>query len=571
MGYVNEDFPVLPDLSCGENDMKSVRKLVLVFLGVTAALLLVSLGAYEYLKTTRFDLFGHPCDIFMENIMFEGSEISDVGTLENGLTRFKSLKGVDLGCYKLHVEDEPGLVDSFPGVNFRYSTYVNIEGIDYPLDATEVSLSDHGYEDINTLIEKLSYMPDVKTVTFGENHITSADKTLLKGEFPDVDFEVVEIYKICGKDIAGDAEYIDLTGCVLDADLIDELSLFRKLTEVDMHGHDLSWEERVEYAKRYPRVNFGWVVEYGDNEYDSTITKEIDLSRKRLAEKDLETLKELTLQIKGLEKLIVCDCGLSNETLGEFRKQIPSVNLVWRLYMGKWRLRTDQVTFSVLIYSYDYERLRSKDIQVLQYCTDLKCLDLGHQSIVDISVIGEYLSDLRLLIMADNWINDLTPLSKCKHLHYLELFVNNITDLTPLGELHELVDVNISYNRRLSDITPLLNSPMMERVWLESTSVSPESFDLLEATYPNAKVVRKVMGRPSVDQGWRDGCARYQQMMDMWFNNYYGDEFSKYDDLAIELGLRDDELYDISEDDERLDDEYLDDEYAEESEEEESL
>ena len=82
---------------------------------------------------------------------------------------------------------------------------------------------------------------------------------------------------------------------------------------------------------------------------------------------------------------------------------------------------------------------------------------------------------------------------------------------------------------------------MMERVWLESTSISSESFDLLEATYPDAKVVRVVRGRPSVDQGWRDGCARYQQMMDMWFNNYYGDEFSRFDLKAYELGLRDDE------------------------------
>jgi hypothetical protein len=82
---------------------------------------------------------------------------------------------------------------------------------------------------------------------------------------------------------------------------------------------------------------------------------------------------------------------------------------------------------------------------------------------------------------------------------------------------------------------------MMERVWLESTSVSAADFDLLEETYPNAKVVRVVRGRPSVDQGWRDGSARYAQMMDMWFNNYYGDEFSKFDDLAEELGLRDED------------------------------
>ena len=45
-------------------------------------------------------------------------------------------------------------------------------------------------------------------------------------------------------------------------------------------------------------------------------------------------------------------------------------------------------------------------------------------------------------------------------------------------------------------------------------------------------------GKGSVDQGWRYGNARYEQMMNMWFNNYYGSEFQKYDDLAVTMGLR---------------------------------
>ena len=62
------------------------------------------------------------------------------------------------------------------------------------------------------------------------------------------------------------------------------------------------------------------------------------------------------------------------------------------------------------------------------------------------SIIGEYLTELRVLILADNCIWDISPLSNLKHLHYLELFLNRIYDLSPLRDLHELVDVNISYN-----------------------------------------------------------------------------------------------------------------------------
>ena len=525
--------------------MKVFKRFIIVFLIVTGLVVLLSEGAYAYLKNTRFELFGHPCDVYMENIAFEGSEITDLASLKSGLLRFNNLRTVNLGSYRVYAEEKDGLDSAFPNVAFSYDTWVNIEGTDYPVDAEEVSLTDHGYADLDVLTGKLGYLPNLSLVKFGENHITAADKAYLCGLFPGVLFDVVELQDICGVTVPVDTDSIDFTGVSIVSsqlsDMIEGLKLLPNLTSADLHGADLSWEDRIELCHDFPKVNFGWVVTYRDVEYDSDDTEEIDISRTRLTTDDLPVLRELTEQIKGLKKLIVCDCGLDNETLGEFRKEVPDVNVVWRLTMGKWRLRTDQVTFSVLIYSYNYVRLRSADIQVLKYCTDLKCLDLGHQAISDISVIGEYLTDLRLLIMADNWISDLTPLANLKHLHYLELFVNNITDLSPLAELHELVDVNISYNRRLSDITPLLYSPMMERVWLESTSVSSEDFDLLEATYPDAKVVRVVRGRPSVDQGWRDGCARYQQMMDMWFNNYYGDEFSRFDLKAYELGLRDDE------------------------------
>jgi Leucine-rich repeat (LRR) protein len=182
--------------------------------------------------------------------------------------------------------------------------------------------------------------------------------------------------------------------------------------------------------------------------------------------------------------------------------------------------------------------MTSENLEVLKYCPDLLALDLGHQALTDISPIAEYLPDLRLLIIADNRVYDLSPLEKLKHLHYLEIFVNRVSDISPLAKLHELVDVNISYNA-ISDVTPLLNSPMMQRVWMESTYVGYNGQNVLKEKYPDAKIV--LIGSGSVDQGWRWGNPRYEQMMDMWFHDYYGDEFQKYDDLAVELGLRDDE------------------------------
>lgn len=278
----------------------------------------------------------------------------------------------------------------------------------------------------------------------------------------------------------------------------------------------------------------GSTVTYKGKQFSTDIA-ELDLSGKKISEAELPELKEIAAKLPNLQKLILCDCGLSNETLANLQNEL-GIRVVWRVKLGtQWSLRTDAVAFSVLIMNYKHIRMTSADLEVLKYCPDLLALDLGHQAITDLSKIAEYLPNLRLLILADNQISDLSPLANLHHLHYLELFVNRVTDLSPLSGLKELVDVNISYNP-ISDIFPLLNAPMMQRVWLEHTNVSADGVNQLRETYPEAKIVN--VGKGSVDQGWRWGNARYEQMMKMWYGNFYGDEFRKYDDLAVETGLR---------------------------------
>ena len=277
-------------------------------------------------------------------------------------------------------------------------------------------------------------------------------------------------------------------------------------------------------------------VKYKGKTFNTSATV-INLSGVKLKKTDLPELKELANKFSNLEKINLSNCGLSNETLAAFQNELNGIRVVWRIKLGtQWYLQTDAVAFSVLIMNYKHTRMTSKDLEVLKYCPDLLALDLGHQALTDLSRIADYLPDLRLLIIADNRVTDLSPLARLKHLHYLEIFVNKVKDLSPLGELRELVDVNISYNP-ISNIKPLLNSPMMQRLWLEHTNVSQSSVNLLRTTYPNAKIVN--IGKGSVDQGWRQNHVRYRQMMDMWYKNYYGSEFQKFDDLAVELGLRD--------------------------------
>ena len=173
-------------------------------------------------------------------------------------------------------------------------------------------------------------------------------------------------------------------------------------------------------------------------------------------------------------------------------------------------------------------RLTNDDCKVLKYCTDMVALHIGHNKVTDISFL-QYMPDLRILILVDNWdgdtsdhyLSDLSYVKYCKKLMYLEFFVGDVTDLSVLADLNEMVDLNISYNP-VSDITPLLNYPKLERLFLEHTNVSEADYELLKKTYPDAQIV--LYGEGSVDQGWRTH-PRYYAMKDMYVKNYVNDLF----------------------------------------------
>lgn len=519
----------------GSPEQKKVRRLVLIALLATLLLLIAVVGVWCY-SYTHMNLWGQKADIFAEEISFNGKEIPSLEALKTYLARFRHLQKADLGSFAVEAEESAALRQAFPDTELIYNTVVAIDDKTYRTDATTLDFSKTGLSDTRMLLRKLDYLPKVQTVLFGNNTIPESEKAMLCAAYPEVSFEVIGTYEIYGKQVLENAEELDLRDVHLDASLPDQIALLPQLQSVDLHDQPLSIAEKLKLAERFPEVSFGWTVHYDGEEYDSSIT-EFDLSGRKLTVEDLDGIKEAIGQFPDLEKVILCDCGLGNETLADFQKEVKGVKVVWRVAIGsQWSLRTDAVAFSVLIVNYKHVRMTSQSIQVLKYCTDLLALDLGHQAISDLSIIGECLPELRLLIVADNAVSDLTPLENCTHLHYLEIFLNRVYDLSPLAKLRELVDVNISYNP-ISDVTPLLNSPMIQRVWMESTYVGYNGQSLLKEAYPDAKIV--LIGSGSVDQGWRWGNPRYEQMMDMWFHDYYGDEFQKYDDLAIELGLRD--------------------------------
>ena len=423
-----------------------------------------------------------------------------------------------------HYIKDSEILDGSEHADAEKITYVTVAGSAVPDDAESLDLEGNSDYDPELLTRELSELKNLKSVTFGDDPIPASRLERLRSDFPNVEFIAISTYPIAGNNYREDLTDLDLSGNPAAENLVDLLKPFPLLETVDLHNTNIRREQLIELKTAYPNMILKAEVELA-GEVFSTEVEELDFNSKKISDYD-QFFETITL-FSSLSKVEMCDCGLSNEQMEGLRNAYPNTKFVWRVHLGKWSLRTDAVAFSVLITDYTHKRMTSEDIEVLKYCTDLQALDLGHQAITDLSVIGEYLTDLRILILADNRITDLSPLANLPHLHYLEFFVNRVKDLTPLAQCRELVDLNISYNRGITDITPLLDLPILERLWLESVSVPQADVNLLRETYPDATIVNK--GSGSVDQGWRKH-ARYFAMIDMYHKkDYISEEFSKYD------------------------------------------
>lgn len=391
---------------------------------------------------------------------------------------------------------------------YKRSETINLDNISN-VDITEIS----------TKIDKFYHL---KQVDFGSNNIHKDEKAFLESEYPDIIFKANLVIDLYGEKVRDNVTYLDLSKAKIDDALVDNLANFPYLEEVNLFNQDLSLEQMLSLKGVYPNVDFLFTIKHDGKKVASTV-EDLDLKGTKLSYEEINKMLKLFPNLKTVD---LSYSKLTNEECNNLRKAHPDLEINWVIYLGKWSLRTDATAFSVLITTFDYRRMTSKDIEVLKYCTKLKALDLGHQAITDISVIGEYLPDLRILILADNKISDISPIAKLKKLHYLELFINPIKDISPLKENKELVDLNLANLPQVRDITPILNLPKLERLMVNNIGAGWNGITKIRETYPNIMMV--TTGNQSTHGGWRSH-PRYFQMIDMFYNNYYGDEFAKYD------------------------------------------
>lgn len=256
-------------------------------------------------------------------------------------------------------------------------------------------------------------------------------------------------------------------------------------------------------------------------QYDASLER-LDLTKVKIT--SLPALEEAMAQMPNLNYIefgTQNQSGLDNETLADLRTRWAEkgVKVVWTLKFPRadYTCRTDATAFSTL-HQTNSKRLEGYQVAVLQYATELKALDLGHNWIFDIDWI-EPLKDLRVLILSDNRITDISPLAD-KPLEYLEMFNNKVKDISCLAGKETLIDLNLC-NTHVSDLSIVASMPNLQRVWMGD-------IDELTKDAINAYLTEKgdtldsynFTTKYPTEGGWRTH-PRYEIIKAMFFSGEY--------------------------------------------------
>lgn len=267
---------------------------------------------------------------------------------------------------------------------------------------------------------------------------------------------------------------------------------------------DLELDPLVELVEAYPNVAFDWRIDiYGVSVKASD--SEIDFSGIPL--ENTEKIAMIAAVMPNLQKVIMCDCGISNEDMDALCRKFPDIKFVWNVNIGQFiTLRTDVTYFMPVKLGYT---VTDSDLEALKYCTEIICLDLGHMQITDCSFVAN-MPHMQYLILADTKISDISPLANMKELKFLELFLSNVTDYSPLLNCTALEDLNICYTQ--GDSAIIAQMTWLKRLWWTGSSMTYDQLLALIDALPDTQFERP--GLSSTGNGWRDG-ENYYAMRDI--------------------------------------------------------
>lgn len=413
----------------------------------------------------------------------------DILTLED----FPALKTVNaMGCQDY--ENLVALSLQRPECQVLYN--ITVGGREYRHDTAFARLIDADTAQAEALIP---YLPQLKAILFTGKVPPLAEIQALATAHPQISFDW-EV-SILGMDLTSDTAYLDLSGRNLTsgAEVEEVLAYLPGLETVILCDTQVPESEILALCSAHTGIDFVWDLTIG-NTTVRTDAVEIDISGNIMSPEDIEALLPYFTR---LEKVVMSNCGIDNESMDALNRRHEDIKFVWTVELGPIvKVRTDITSFIPFKYCVDFYQ---EDLYNLRYCTDIIALDLGHQQIYNCEFVA-FMPNLKYLVLADTKVQDLTPLTGLTNLVFLEIFVTYLQDYEPLLTLTGLRDLNISWT--YGDYEIIAQMPWLERCWWGGHWHNWQVRQYLQEKCPNTKF--EFDDGESTGSGWRTSKYYYE-------------------------------------------------------------
>lgn len=386
--------------------------------------------------------------------------------------------------------------------------FVDIGGSTVDVHISRLDLSSGNYS-LDSLLDGAPQLTEISEIELGITEMTPAQLQALRDAFPAAAIHYT--VEIGGQRLSCDETYLDLSAMepAQTGQIVPKISLLTELQELNFITAEGSclWDiadipvlDQLRVAA--PNAHFRIQFEL----FGQTVTSEdtrIEYDRVDIGNEGVEAVRAVLPYLSSCAYLLMDGCGVDNEVMASLRDDFPDTKVVWRIWLGYPDYSSQKALRS---YSFltDTHRIRTTRVNdsnchLLQYCTDTKYVDFGHNlSISDFSFLA-CMPKLEVAILALTGCSDLTPLSNCPELEYLEIYRSPVTDLSPLANCTKLKHLNFG-DTDISDITCLYGLEL-ERLRGCATSVPEEQFEEYARLHPDCQMLNKGYS-PSKD-GWR--------------------------------------------------------------------
>lgn len=479
-----------------------MKKFLTVLLCCLIVLGIGGYAGYRYYDNTYLKMGEETYRRDIQELDFSGGELPDLELLKE-LTGLQKLNLLGTG---LTVQQYEGLQKALPGCEITWE--LPFQDGYLPLDTEYLQLATLRDEDITLL----SYLQNLKSI----DATAMTDLAVVKElEVAVPNVEVFYKVSVAGQNLQKDATSLTAENADVQ-ELMTQLAYLPQMADITFTGTAPENEAIYELMQTYPNITCHWEFTFFDIPVTSDTT-ELDLSG--IPMDSVGPLEEGLKYFNNLQKIVMCDTGLSNEEIDAMWKRHPETRFVWNVQIGRFKTRTDIIYLMPFQYGYDGTKgicLNDRDCTEMKYLVDLICLDMGHMEITNVEFL-RYMPNMQYLIIADTYASDLSPMENLTNLKFFEAWKCGIRDISPLLGCTSLEDVNLC-NNPIEDISLLGQIESLNNIWISGVNWPQEQKDALNAAKPDAKIVYH-QNKGSTGAGWRylENYYNHRDVMGMFY------------------------------------------------------